>query len=76
MYAVIRIGTSQERVTEGQIVRVDLRKEDVGRTHRGRFPQTLGDGRHLDADLHPHARLLDLLSTVAESDVIAPESVE
>jgi ribosomal protein L21 len=25
MYAVIRVGTSQERVTEGQVVRVDLR---------------------------------------------------
>ena len=30
MYAVIRIGTSQERVTEGQVLRVDLRREDVG----------------------------------------------
>ena len=30
MYAVIRIGTSQERVTEGQEVRVDLRREEVG----------------------------------------------
>ena len=30
MYAVIRIGTSQERVSEGQRVRVDLRREDVG----------------------------------------------
>ena len=27
MYAVIRVGTSQERVTEGQVVRVDLRPE-------------------------------------------------
>ncbi|MEI8127423.1 MAG: 50S ribosomal protein L21 [Actinomycetota bacterium] len=27
MYAVIRIGTSQERVSEGQVVRVDLRPE-------------------------------------------------
>ncbi|MHB2028456.1 MAG: 50S ribosomal protein L21 [Acidimicrobiales bacterium] len=30
MYAVIRVGTSQERVIEGQLVRVDLRPEDVG----------------------------------------------
>ncbi len=30
MYAVIRVGTSQERVTEGQVVRVDLRRESVG----------------------------------------------
>ncbi len=30
MYAVIRVGTSQERVTEGQVVRVDLRPEAVG----------------------------------------------
>ncbi len=30
MYAVIRVGTSQERVTEGQVVRVDLRPESVG----------------------------------------------
>jgi len=30
MYAVIRVGTSQERVTEGQVVRVDLRSEQVG----------------------------------------------
>ena len=30
MYAVIRVGTSQERVTEGQVVRVDLRAEEVG----------------------------------------------
>jgi len=30
MYAVIRVGTSQERVTESQVVRVDLRAEEVG----------------------------------------------
>jgi large subunit ribosomal protein L21 len=30
MYAVIRVGPSQERVTEGQVVRVDLRAEEVG----------------------------------------------
>jgi len=30
MYAVIRIGTSQERVSEGQVIRVDLRPEEVG----------------------------------------------
>ncbi len=30
MYAVIRVGTSQERVTEGQVLRVDLRSEEVG----------------------------------------------
>jgi large subunit ribosomal protein L21 len=30
MYAVIRVGTSQERVTEGQVVRVDLRLEENG----------------------------------------------
>jgi len=30
MYAVIRVGTSQERVTEGQVVRVDLRPEGEG----------------------------------------------
>lgn len=30
MYAVIRVGTSQERVVEGQVVRVDLRPEEVG----------------------------------------------
>jgi len=30
MYAVIRVGTSQERVTEGQVVRVDLRSEEIG----------------------------------------------
>ncbi len=30
MYAVIRVGTSQERVSEGQLVRVDLRPEEVG----------------------------------------------
>ncbi len=30
MYAVIRVGTSQERVSEGQVVRVDLRSEEVG----------------------------------------------
>ena len=30
MYAVIRVGTSQERVSEGQVVRVDLRSESVG----------------------------------------------
>ena len=29
MYAVIRVGTSQERVEEGQVVRVDLRPESV-----------------------------------------------
>jgi large subunit ribosomal protein L21 len=31
MYAVIRIGTSQERVSEGQVVRVDLRPEEIGK---------------------------------------------
>src|ERR1700690_4154364 len=30
MYAVIRVGTSPERVTEGQVVRVDLRSEENG----------------------------------------------
>ena len=30
MYAVIRVGTSQERVTEGQLVRVDKRAEETG----------------------------------------------
>lgn len=30
MYAVIRVGTSQERVTEGQLVRVDKRAEAHG----------------------------------------------
>jgi len=30
MYAVIRVGTSQERVVEGQLVRVDHRDEEVG----------------------------------------------
>jgi large subunit ribosomal protein L21 len=30
MYAVIRIGTSQERVSEGQVLRVDLRPEEAG----------------------------------------------
>ena len=30
MYAVIRVGTSQERVTEGQLVRVDKRAEGEG----------------------------------------------
>lgn len=30
MYAVIRTGTSQERVSEGQVVRVDLRPEAEG----------------------------------------------
>jgi large subunit ribosomal protein L21 len=30
MYAVIRVGTSQERVTEGQLVRVDKRAEEQG----------------------------------------------
>ncbi|MEI7653689.1 MAG: 50S ribosomal protein L21 [Actinomycetota bacterium] len=29
MYAVIRIGSSQERVSEGQVVRVDLRPEEI-----------------------------------------------
>lgn len=32
MYAVIRTGTSQQRVEEGQVVRVDLRPEEVGST--------------------------------------------
>jgi large subunit ribosomal protein L21 len=30
MYAVIKVGTSQERVTKGQVVRVDLRPEAEG----------------------------------------------
>ena len=32
MYAVIRTGASQERVEEGQVVRVDLRPDAVGAT--------------------------------------------
>jgi large subunit ribosomal protein L21 len=32
VYAVIRIGTSQERVSEGQVLRVDHRAEPVGAT--------------------------------------------
>jgi large subunit ribosomal protein L21 len=32
MYAVIRTGASQERVEEGQVVRVDLLKDAVGAT--------------------------------------------
>ncbi len=32
MYAVIRTGSAQERVEEGQRVRVDLREEGVGDT--------------------------------------------
>jgi large subunit ribosomal protein L21 len=32
MYAVIRTGNAQERVEEGQVIRVDLRKDDVGAT--------------------------------------------
>jgi large subunit ribosomal protein L21 len=32
MYAVIRVGTSQERVSEGQVVRVDKRPEADGAT--------------------------------------------
>jgi large subunit ribosomal protein L21 len=32
MYAVIRVGTSQERVSEGQVVRVDKRAEEIGST--------------------------------------------
>jgi large subunit ribosomal protein L21 len=30
MYAVIRTGSAQERVEEGQVVRVDLRRDAVG----------------------------------------------
>ena len=32
MYAVIRVGTSQERVSEGQVLRVDKRAEADGAT--------------------------------------------
>ena len=32
MYAVVRTGSSQERVEEGQLVRVDKRTDDVGAT--------------------------------------------
>ncbi len=32
MYAVVRTGSSQERVEEGQVVRVDKRKDEVGTT--------------------------------------------
>src|SRR5579862_8964421 len=32
MYAVIRTGNAQERVEEGQVVRVDLRGDEVGTT--------------------------------------------
>ncbi len=32
MYAVVRTGSSQERVEEGQVVRVDKRGDEVGST--------------------------------------------
>ncbi len=32
MYAVIRTGSAQERVEEGQVVRVDKRSDEVGAT--------------------------------------------
>jgi large subunit ribosomal protein L21 len=32
MYAVVRTGSSQERVEEGQVVRVDKRSDEVGTT--------------------------------------------
>jgi large subunit ribosomal protein L21 len=32
MYAVVRTGSSQERVEEGQVVRVDKRRDEVGTT--------------------------------------------
>jgi large subunit ribosomal protein L21 len=32
MYAVVRTGSSQERVEEGQVLRVDKRGDDVGAT--------------------------------------------
>jgi len=32
MYAVVRTGSSQERVEEGQVVRVDKRSDEVGAT--------------------------------------------
>jgi large subunit ribosomal protein L21 len=32
MYAVVRTGSSQERVEEGQVVRVDRRDDEVGAT--------------------------------------------
>jgi large subunit ribosomal protein L21 len=32
MYAVVRTGSSQERVEEGQVVRVDKRPDEVGAT--------------------------------------------
>jgi large subunit ribosomal protein L21 len=32
MYAVVRTGSSQERVEEGQVVRVDKRADEVGAT--------------------------------------------
>ena len=48
MYAVIRIGTSQERVTEGQVVRVDLRSEEIG-TDVSFTPVLLVDGDQVTA---------------------------
>jgi large subunit ribosomal protein L21 len=32
MYAVIRTGNAQERVEEGQVIRIDLRPDEVGST--------------------------------------------
>jgi large subunit ribosomal protein L21 len=32
MYAVVRTGSSQERVEEGQVLRVDKRRDEVGAT--------------------------------------------
>jgi len=48
MYAIIRVGTSQERVTEGQVVRVDLRPEEVGSSIK-LVPVLLVDGDKVTA---------------------------
>jgi len=51
MYAVIRVGTSQERVTEGQVVRVDLRSEENGAEIQFE-PVLLVDGDPSSPDQH------------------------
>ena len=61
MYAVIRVGTSQERVTEGQLVRVDLRSEEPG-TSVSFEPVLLVDGDNVLAG--PQLRGAKVTATV------------
>jgi large subunit ribosomal protein L21 len=70
MYAVIRVGTSQERVTEGQVVRVDLRSEEPD-TEISFVPVLLVDGDNVVAG--PALKGATVTAKVLDHDARGPK---